>query len=82
MSAPSEEVAELLDREKIRNCLARLARGEDRRNAEVIAGSYWPQAVVDHGIFTGTFDEYLAWVVPGSPESNDQNLWMALGEVT
>ena len=68
MSAPSEEVAELLDREKIRNCLARLARGEDRRNAEVIAGSYWPQAVVDHGIFTGTFDEYLAWVVPGSPD--------------
>ncbi len=68
MSTPSRELAELLDREKIRNCLARLARGEDRRNAELIAGSYWPRAVVDHGIFTGTFDEYLAWVVPGSPD--------------
>jgi hypothetical protein len=68
MSTPSQELAELLDRGKIRSCLARLARGEDRRNTELIAGSYWPQAVVDHGIFTGTFDEYLAWVVPGSPD--------------
>ncbi|HEY0228567.1 MAG TPA: nuclear transport factor 2 family protein [Mycobacterium sp.] len=64
----TRELVDLLDREKIRNCLGRLARGEDRRNAKVIAESYWPQAVVDHGIFTGTLDEYLAWVVPGSPE--------------
>jgi hypothetical protein len=68
MSTPSRELAELLDREKIRGCLARLARGEDRRNTQLIAGSYWPQAIIDHGIFTGTFDEYLAWVVPGSPD--------------
>ena len=45
-----------------------MARGEDRRNAELIAASYWPQAIIDHGIFTGTFDDYLAWVVPGSPD--------------
>jgi len=63
-----DELAELLDREKIRDCLTRLARGEDRRNAELITGAYWPSASVDLGIFTGTFDEYLAWVVPGSPE--------------
>lgn len=68
MKTPRRELAELLDRESIRNCLARLARGEDRRNTKVITESYWPQAVVDHGIFTGTLDEYLAWVVPGSPE--------------
>ena len=68
MSTPNQEIAELLDRDKIGACLARLARGEDRRNAQLITGSYWPQAIIDHGIFTGTFDEYLAWVVPGSPD--------------
>ena len=68
MSTHTQELVELLDREKIRDCLARLARGEDRRNAELITGAYWPCALIDHGIFTGTFDEYLAWVVPGSPD--------------
>jgi len=68
MSSHTQELAELLDREKIRDCLARLARGEDRRNAELITGACWPCALIDHGIFTGTFDEYLAWVVPGSPD--------------
>ena len=35
------ELRELLDREKIRYCLANLARGEDRRNAELIAESFF-----------------------------------------
>lgn len=64
----AEELVELLDREKIRDCLARLARGEDRRNAELITGAFWPHASVDHGIFSGSFDDYLSWVVPGSPD--------------
>jgi SnoaL-like domain len=68
MNTPNRELTELLNRDKIRSCLARLARGEDRRNTEIIASSYWPRAIVDHGIFTGTLDEYLAWVVPGSPD--------------
>ncbi|KAA0111995.1 nuclear transport factor 2 family protein [Mycolicibacterium sp. P1-5] len=63
----NREVGELVDRESIRHCLAQLARGEDRRDAALIVGAYWPTAVVDYGIFTGSVDEYLAWVVPGSP---------------
>ncbi|HEX5143347.1 MAG TPA: nuclear transport factor 2 family protein [Mycobacterium sp.] len=62
------DLAALLDREKIRDCLARQARGEDRRNAELIAAACWPSATFDFGIFDGSFDEYLAWVVPGSPD--------------
>lgn len=62
------DLIELLDREKIRDCPARLARGEDRRNIEIIAGAYWPSATIDLGIFTGSFDEYSAFVVPGSPD--------------
>jgi len=56
----------LLDRETIRDCLARLARGEDRRNAAAISAAFWPDARTDYGVFEGSFDEYLAWVVPGA----------------
>ncbi len=58
---------EVIDREMIRDCLARISRGEDRRDASLIRSGYWPDAVFDFGIFTGNFEEYLAWVVPGSP---------------
>jgi hypothetical protein len=62
-----EELRILLERDKIRNCITRLARGEDRRDAELIKASYWPDSTSDYGVFAGTFDEYLAWVIPGSP---------------
>jgi len=62
-----EELNAFLDREKIRDCIARVARGEDRRDADAIKASYWPDASCDFGIFKGTFAEYLDWVVPGSP---------------
>ena len=68
MTHRMEELTQLLDRERIRDCLSRLARGEDRRNAELIAGAYWPGAVIDLGVFSGTFEDYLNWVVPGSQE--------------
>ncbi len=65
---------EVLDREQIRCCIARLARGEDRRDAALIAASYWPDSVTDYGVFKGSFDEYLAWVVPGADAiSNTQH---------
>jgi SnoaL-like domain len=57
----------LLDKDGIRECVIRLARGEDRRDAKLIGASYWPDAATDFGILAGSFDEYLAWVVPGSP---------------
>jgi len=56
----------LLDREKIRDCVARLARGEDRRDAALLSASFWPDSTFDYGVYAGGFDDYLAWVVPGS----------------
>jgi hypothetical protein len=56
----------LLDHEQVRHCIARLARGEDRRDAALITAAYWPDSTTDYGVFKGSFDEYLAWVVPGA----------------
>jgi hypothetical protein len=61
------DLTALLARDQIRDCTARLARGEDRRNAELISTCFWPDAKVDLGVFVGSFAEYLAWVVPGAP---------------
>jgi hypothetical protein len=56
----------LLDREAIRNCVVRLARGEDRRSADLIRSCWWPEARFDYGVHSGDFAAYLAWVVPGA----------------
>lgn len=66
MDSSADELKAFLDREKIRDCIARLARGEDRRDAALISASYWPNSTTDYGVFKGNFDEYLAWVVPGA----------------
>jgi hypothetical protein len=63
----SEDLSTLLDRDRIRDRIIRLARGEDRRDATAIGEAFWPDATTDFGIFAGSFDEYLAWVVPGAP---------------
>ena len=63
----NERLAAWLDRLDIQDCIARLARGEDRRSADLISGSFSPDAVIDMGVFKGSFDEYLSWVVPGDP---------------
>lgn len=64
--ADGEAWRPLADRMAIGDCLARLARGEDRRDADLIRSSFWSDATVDYGIFAGDFDAYLAWVVPGA----------------
>lgn len=75
MDVITEELRGFLDRENIRNCIARLARGEDRRDAGLISASYWPDSASDYGVFQGSFDEYLAWVVPGAPTiTNTQHI--------
>jgi len=63
----AEELKALVDREQIRCCIARLARGEDRRDPLLISACCWPDSTSDYGVFRGSFAEYLAWVVPGSP---------------
>jgi hypothetical protein len=66
-----EDLRNLLDREAVRRCIERLARGEDRRNGEMIKASYWPDSVTDYGVFQGTFQEYFDWVIPGADAIKD-----------
>ena len=67
MSAEENAVAltGLVDREKIRDRLARLSRGLDRRDPDLIRASYWPGATDDQGVATCSVDELIGWVVPG-----------------
>lgn len=65
------QIQQLLDREAIRNCVARLARGEDRRSADLIRSCWWPDATFDYGVHNGDFAAYLAWVVPGAEAIKD-----------
>ena len=60
------QLADLLARDAIRQCLERLARGEDRRDADLLRASFWPDSGFDYAMYKGTFPEYLAWVVPGA----------------
>lgn len=67
MDATTQALSDLQARETLRDCIARVARGEDRRDAALISACFWPDAQCDFGIFQGDFSAYLAWVVPGSP---------------
>jgi hypothetical protein len=52
---------ELLDREAIRDCLARYARGVDRFDRELLLSAFHPDATDEHGKFVGTREEFAEW---------------------
>jgi len=66
MDTEADELRALLDRDAIRRCLVRMARGEDRRDGEMIKAACWPDSITDYGVFKGDFDAYYAWVIPGA----------------
>lgn len=66
-----DDLKAIVDRAKIRECVERLARGEDRRSADLIRSCWWPDAKFDYGVHNGDFDAYLAWVVPGADAIKD-----------
>ena len=40
------------------------ARSIDRVDEELMRELFWPDATDDHGLFTGTAEDYVAWVIP------------------
>ena len=55
-------LARLMARASIEESLARYARAVDRRDWESLRACYHPDATDEHGEFSGSLDEFIAWV--------------------
>ena len=62
MAARDPEVQVLLDKQAIHEVVLRYCRGVDRCDRDLVRDCYWPEAIDEHGSFTGTRDEYLEWL--------------------
>lgn len=59
--------AELIDREKIRDCLYLYCRGIDRADEAALRACYWPEATDSHGPYQGSADGFIAWAMQSLP---------------
>lgn len=65
MTTPTSQIlAELADREAIRECLYRYSRGVDRLDADMVRSAYWPDCTDNHMGFCGNAEEFIAWSFP------------------
>lgn len=58
----ADTLQRLIDREEIRDVLARYCRHVDRRDWEAVRTVYHPDATDDHGDYRGNIDGFIAWV--------------------
>lgn len=56
-------VQELYDRQQISDCLMRYSRAVDRLDRELLLSVYHPDAIDDHGVFTGGPEAFANWVI-------------------
>jgi hypothetical protein len=63
IAALERRLAELADREAIRDCLYRYCRGIDRSDEAALRSAYWPDATDRHGPFQGTAAGFIDWAV-------------------
>lgn len=54
----------LLDKEAIRECLQRYARGVDRADESLLRSAYWPGAHDCHGAYRGDVEGFIAQALP------------------
>jgi len=54
---------QLIDREQIRDLLARYAHAADRLDRDMLTGIFWPEGSDDHGIFKGSASEFVEWSI-------------------
>lgn len=60
----SEIAAEVVDREAIRDLLARYSRGIDRIDKALIESVYWEDATDDHVDYVGSAAGFVKFIVP------------------
>ena len=58
------ELQRLIDERDIREVLARYSRGVDRSDTELLASTYHPGAVDDHGVFRGDAQVFVEQLGP------------------
>lgn len=63
MPTNEQMITELWNREQIRQCLHRYARGVDRFDRELILSAFHSDAVDEHGKFVGTPEEFVDWAL-------------------
>ena len=63
IAALERRLAELADREAIRDCLLRYCRGIDRCDEAALRSAYWPDATDRHGPYQGTASGFIDWAV-------------------
>ena len=63
-TAGADGLSALLAERAIRRVVTNYARGIDRLDMDLVRECYWPEATDVHGPFTGTRDEFIAWVEP------------------
>jgi hypothetical protein len=61
MTEHSDELAALLDRQAIRDCVNRYCRGLDRHDDELLASVFHADAVDNHGPWIGPRDAFVRW---------------------
>jgi hypothetical protein len=61
VAALREQLQLVLDREAIRDCVLRYARGLDRHDEDVLASAFHEDAIDHHGDFLGTRQEFVPW---------------------
>jgi len=57
------EVRGLRDRQDILDCINRYGRGLDRLDADLIAGTYHPDGIDNHGPFVGYVPEFVKFAI-------------------
>ncbi|MEJ7926226.1 nuclear transport factor 2 family protein [Sphingobium sp. AN641] len=63
MTVSAIVAADVVERERIRDCLARYCHAIDRRDADLLRSCYWPEAVDDHATFVGTVDAFVTYAM-------------------
>lgn len=59
-----DRLSALADKADCTELVMRVARAIDRRDAELLASLFHPDATDDHGMFAGTATDFIAFVMP------------------
>jgi hypothetical protein len=67
----SDDLAQIRDKMELGELVARLSRGVDRGDADIVAGCYTEDSIDYHGAFTGSGREFAEYICRGgSPVSS------------